>query len=265
MKAVLRFGALAVGVALAAGGVGEAAAQQRRAKRPAAARRPGPGERRRRRRSERQGPARMSPAHAKFAELPRIEDAEGCARGQEARRGHRGPQAPDPEARGRHLAQGGLLYHLSELYREKSKYLYRLEMDRHLEAEKNYDAARRARREAGAPKEDHRDSERYRARDDEPLRGHPARLSAVRAPRRGALLAGLQPRRAGPPRRGGEALREADQGLPQVAVHAGRVHPARQLLLRQQQADARQAELREGARHGGAEDLRLRHLQAGVV
>ena len=77
MKAVLRFGALAVGVALAAGGVGEAGAQQRRAKRPAAAvaakvkakAQPAAPEV-----PERQGPARMT-SSTKYGEIPRIEDA----------------------------------------------------------------------------------------------------------------------------------------------------------------------------------------------
>ncbi|WP_224248967.1 tetratricopeptide repeat protein [Hyalangium gracile] len=187
MKAFLRFGALAVGVALTASGVGEAAASKRAAKKPpAAAAKAGatskkstasrsaskdaatrpvsaiPGEPEEKER--RNGPARVSPAAGKFADLPRIADSKKDAladkKRDEAIEGFKRliPKIQDGTSR-----KADLLYRLSELYWEKSKYLYRLEMDRYLEAEKKYDAAVARGEKVEAPKEDHRDSERYRA------------------------------------------------------------------------------------------------------
>ncbi|KFE69937.1 tetratricopeptide repeat protein [Hyalangium minutum] len=181
MKAFLRFGALAVGVALTASGVGEAAPPKKAVgKKPAAAAKaapvgkktvekaskekapsavPGAPEEKRR-----NGPARVAPANAKFAELPRIADSKKDAladkKRDEAIEGFKRliPKIQDGTSR-----KADLLYRLSELYWEKSKYLYRLEMDRYLEAEKKYDAAVARGEKLEAPKEDHRDSERYRA------------------------------------------------------------------------------------------------------
>src|SRR6185503_10682034 len=79
MKAVLRFGALVVGLALATSGVGEAAPSKKAAKKPPAAAKAAtaakpamPGALVEK--EKRQGPARVSPANSKFAELPRIAD-----------------------------------------------------------------------------------------------------------------------------------------------------------------------------------------------
>ncbi|WP_224366648.1 tetratricopeptide repeat protein [Hyalangium versicolor] len=187
MKAFLRFGALAVGVALTASGVGEAAAPRKAAKKPpaaaakakagskagaskeatakeATAKAPSaiPGEPEEKER--RNGPARVSPASAKFADLPRIADSKKDAladkKRDEAIEGFKRliPKIQDGTSR-----KADLLYRLSELYWEKSKYLYRLEMDRYLAEEKKYDAAVARGDKIDAPKEDHRDSERYRA------------------------------------------------------------------------------------------------------
>lgn len=180
MKAFLRFGALAVGVALTASGVGEAAASKRAAKKPPAAAAKAaakkstadkgsepsplaiPGEPEER--DRRNGPARVSPAAGKFADLPRIADSKRDAladkKRDEAIEGFKRliPKIQDGTSR-----KADLLYRLSELYWEKSKYLYRLEMDKYLAEEKKYDAAVARGEKREAPKEDHRDSERYRA------------------------------------------------------------------------------------------------------
>jgi TolA-binding protein len=180
MKAFLRFGALAVGLVLTASGVGEAAAakssttrksraasksstakaapKSSTAKAPLAI--PGEPEEKERR----NGPARVSPAAGKFADLPRIADGKKEAladrKRDEAIEGFKRliPKIQDGTSR-----KADLLYRLSELYWEKSKYLYRLEMDRYLEAEKKSDVAVARGEKVEAPKEDHRDSERYRA------------------------------------------------------------------------------------------------------
>ncbi|MBN1210199.1 MAG: tetratricopeptide repeat protein [Myxococcaceae bacterium] len=163
MKAFLRFGALAVGVALTASGVGEAAPLKKAAaKKPPAAARAAPGAPEEK--ARRQGPARVRPASAKFAELPRIADSRKDAladkKRDEAIEGFKRliPKLQDGTSR-----KADLLYRLSELYWEKSKYLYRLEMDRFLEAEKAYDASVARGEKVEPPKQDHTESERYRA------------------------------------------------------------------------------------------------------
>jgi tetratricopeptide (TPR) repeat protein len=178
MKAFLRFGALVVGLALTSSGVGEAAAAPRKAaKKPSAAAKASAGAKASsakaqkpaipgalEEKEQRQGPARVSPANSKFAELPRIADEKKDAladkKRDEAIEGFKRliPKIQDGTSR-----KADLLYRLSELYWEKSKYLYRLEMDRFLKAEKAYDAAVARGEKVTAPKADHRDSERYRA------------------------------------------------------------------------------------------------------
>lgn len=181
MKAFLRFGALAVGMALTASGVGEAAQPKKAVgKKPAAAAKAAPVGKKTAEKSaaakapsavpgapeekRRNGPARVAPANSKFAELPRIADSKKDAladkKRDEAIEGFKRliPKIQDGTSR-----KADLLYRLSELYWEKSKYLYRLEMDRYLEAEKKYDAAVARGDKLEAPKEDHKDSERYRA------------------------------------------------------------------------------------------------------
>ncbi|MBF5044028.1 tetratricopeptide repeat protein [Aggregicoccus sp. 17bor-14] len=178
MKAVLRFGALAVGVALAAGGVGEAEAQQRRAKKPAAAaakesaaketaskpakakapKAPAVPEA-----PERQGPARMV-SNTKFGEIPRIEDAKrGALADRKRDEAIEGLKRLVAKLEPGSPARAAMIYHLSELYLEKSKYLYSLEMAKQKEAEKAYDAAVARGDKGEAPQADHRGSERYRA------------------------------------------------------------------------------------------------------
>jgi tetratricopeptide (TPR) repeat protein len=195
MKAVLRFGALAVGVALTAGGAGEAAQPSRKptkaavqrdskrqdaarpeakspeARRPAEAkrseaarpeaRRPGAED------TERKGPARIGPARmgpSSMANAPRIADEkkDGLAdrKRDEAIEGFKRliPKLQEGSHR-----RADMLYRLAELYWEKSKYLYQQEMNRYLAAEKAHDAATARGEKVEAPKEDHRDSERYRA------------------------------------------------------------------------------------------------------
>ncbi|XXF81007.1 tetratricopeptide repeat protein [Myxococcaceae bacterium GXIMD 01537] len=178
MKAVLRFGALAVGVALSAGGVGEAAQPRKGKKPPAAARAeepPAPVQQELAK-EKRRGPSRMSPT--KFPETPRIEDSQREAladrKRDEAIEGFRRliPKLQDGTSR-----KAEMLYRLSELYWEKSKYLYRLEMDRFLAAEKTYDAAVARGEKAAQPRQEHVESERYRAETmalyEELLRAYP--------------------------------------------------------------------------------------------
>ncbi len=134
MKAFLRFGALVVSVALTTSGVGEAAAPRKAAKKPSAAAKatagtkaspskakqkaiPGAPEEK----EQRQGPARVSVANAKFAELPRIADEKKDAladkKRDEAIEGFKRliPKIQDGTSR-----KADLLYRLSELYWEKS-------------------------------------------------------------------------------------------------------------------------------------------------
>ncbi|MCP3144464.1 tetratricopeptide repeat protein [Pyxidicoccus xibeiensis] len=190
MKVVLRFGALAVGVALAAGGVGEAAEPPARkaVKKPASAsasKTPGASEKGKASDKKgatakqadekapppgvapedvRRGPARVKPATARFADIPRIADSKKDALADKKR-----DEAIEafkrliPKLQDGNAQKAEMLYRLSELYWEKSKYLYRLEMDRFLAAEKQYDAAVARGEKLEAPKQDHRDSERYRA------------------------------------------------------------------------------------------------------
>ena len=173
MKAFLRFGALAVGVALTVSGVGEAAPPRKAVgKKPPAASKSAPAAKKATAPSavpgapeekRRNGPARVSPASEKFANLPRIADSKKDAladkKRDEAIEAFKRliPKIQEPSAK------ADLLYRLSELYWEKSKYLYRLEMDRYLEAEKKYDAAMARGEKVAPPKEEHGESERYRA------------------------------------------------------------------------------------------------------
>ncbi|HZI15864.1 MAG TPA: tetratricopeptide repeat protein [Myxococcus sp.] len=204
MKVVLRFGALAVGVALAAGGVGEAAEPPARkaVKKPASASasktsgtpEKAPGKKAQADANKkveekapppgvapedvRRGPARVKPATAKFGDIPRIEDSK-----REALADKKRDEAIEAFKRLIPKLQDGtpqkaeMLYRLSELYWEKSKYLYRLEMDRFLAAEKQYDAAVARGEKAQEPKKDHRESERYRTETmaiyEDILRGWP--------------------------------------------------------------------------------------------
>ncbi len=185
MKAVLRFGALAVGVALAAGGVGEAA-QPKKARKPAAAAKAEPKAEAKPKaeapvkqeleKEKRRGPSRMSPA--KFSETPLIADSkrDGLAdkKRDEAIEGFKRliPKLQDGTSR-----KADMLYRLSELYWEKSKYLYSLEMTKFLAAEKAYDAAVARGEQAVQPKQEHAESERYRAETmrlyEEILTGYP--------------------------------------------------------------------------------------------
>ncbi|MBZ4421459.1 tetratricopeptide repeat protein [Myxococcus sp. RHSTA-1-4] len=184
MKVVLRFGALAVGVALAAGGVGEAAEPPARkaVKKPAAAsasKTSGAAEKGRASKKKeeakapppgvapedvRSGPARVKPATAKFADIPRIADSKKDALADKKR-----DEAIEALKRlvsklhDDNPQKAEMLSRLSELYWEKSKYLYQLEMGRFLAAEKQYDAAVARGEKAEEPKQDHRESERYRA------------------------------------------------------------------------------------------------------
>ncbi|WP_338865954.1 tetratricopeptide repeat protein [Myxococcus stipitatus] len=188
MKVVLRFGALAVSVALAAGGVGEAAeAPARKAvKKPAAssvskpsnAAEKGGRKGAQAKKAEakpqpppgvapedvRRGPARVKPATAKFADVPRIADSRKNALADKKR-----DEAIEafkrliPKLQDGNPQKAEMLYRLSELYWEKSKYLYQLEMDRFLAAEKRADEAVARGEKSEAPKQDHRESERFRA------------------------------------------------------------------------------------------------------
>jgi tetratricopeptide (TPR) repeat protein len=192
MKVVLRFGALAVGVALATSGVGEAAepparkavkkpaasasktsgssekgkssgkkAQAEKAEKKEEAKAPPPGVAPE---DVRSGPARVKPAVAKFADVPRIADSKKDALADKKR-----DEAIEALKRlvtkmhDSNLQKADMLSHLSELYWEKSQYLYRLEMDRFLAAEKQYDASLARGEKLEEPKKDHRESERYRA------------------------------------------------------------------------------------------------------
>jgi len=205
MKVVLRFGALAVGVALATGGgVGEAAEAPARkaAKKPAAtsasktsgAAEKGGGKKGAQAKKVeaakeapppgvapedvRRGPARVKPATAKFADIPRIADSRKNALADKKR-----DEAIEafkrliPKLQDGNPQKAEMLYRLSELYWEKSKYLYQLEMDRFLAEEKKFDAAQARGEKGEAPKQDHRESERYRTETmgiyEDILRGYP--------------------------------------------------------------------------------------------
>ncbi|MBU8897416.1 tetratricopeptide repeat protein [Corallococcus sp. M34] len=184
MKVVLRFGALAVGVALATGAGAEAAQSRKAATKPgrASATKPEAASSRKdsagkddAKKAEapppgvapedvRSGPARVRPATAKFAEVPRIDDAKKDALADKKRdEAIEGFKRLIPKLQDGSTQKAELLYRLSELYWEKSKYLYRLEMNQFLSAEKSYDAAVARGEKVEAPRQDHRESERYRA------------------------------------------------------------------------------------------------------
>ncbi|MCY1033701.1 tetratricopeptide repeat protein [Corallococcus sp. BB11-1] len=193
MKVFLRFGALAVGVALAAGGVGEAEAAEPTAparkvatKKPSAAAKAASKKGDATARKEdakkgadakkpelppgvsaqdmRKGPARVKPASAKFADVPRIADSKKDAMADKKRdEAIEGFKRLIPKLQETSTQKAEMQYRLSELYWEKSKYLYQLEMEKFLAAEKAYDAAVARGEKATPPQQDHRDSERYRA------------------------------------------------------------------------------------------------------
>ncbi|HEX8820498.1 MAG TPA: tetratricopeptide repeat protein [Archangium sp.] len=182
MKAVLRFGALAMGVALTAGGAGEAAqpakkpvqaaesrkgkSRQEPAKKEKSSREEAPRQTSATEEPSRKGPARIGPARvgpASMDNTPRIADAkkDGLAdrKRDEAIEGFKRliPKLQEGSHR-----KADMLYRLAELYWEKSQYLYQQEMTRFLEAEKAYDAATSRGEKVEPPKKEHRDSERYR-------------------------------------------------------------------------------------------------------
>ncbi|TSC21502.1 tetratricopeptide repeat protein [Corallococcus sp. Z5C101001] len=187
MKVVLRFGALAVGVALAAGGVGEAAeptAPPRKAATKKSSSTAKAGSKKGEAATQkdkadakkaelppgvapqdmRKGPARVKPATAKFADVPRIADSKREALADKKRdEAIEGFKRLIPKLQETSTQRAEMQYRLSELYWEKSKYLYQLEMEKFLAAEKAYDAAVARGDKASAPEQDHRESERYRA------------------------------------------------------------------------------------------------------
>jgi tetratricopeptide (TPR) repeat protein len=167
MKAVLRFGALAVGVALTAGGAGEAAQPSRKPSQAAQARKGAARQEPARPDPERQGPARMGPARvgpASMGNTPRIADAQKDRLADRKRdEAIEGFKRLAPKLQEGSHNKADILYRLAELYWEKSKYLYQQEMNRYLEAEKAHDAATARGEKREPPKEDHAESERYRA------------------------------------------------------------------------------------------------------
>jgi TolA-binding protein len=190
MKAVLRFGALAVGVALTAGGAGEAAQPSRKPSQAAetrkgAARKQVPERKAPRQESsretaaqeperqesaarepERQGPARMGPARMGPGEdnTPRIAEGQKDELADRKRdEAIEGFKRLIPKLQEGSHRRADMLYRLAELYWEKSKYLYQQEMNRFLAAEKAHDAATARGEKVDPPKQDHRDSERFRA------------------------------------------------------------------------------------------------------
>ncbi len=196
MKAVLRFGALAVGVALTAGGAGEAAqpsgkpSQAAESRKGAARKEPSrkaatskesaskegaskeatskeaTRQASQEREPERQGPARMGPSRMGPGSdnTPRIADAQKDGLADRKRdEAIEGFKRLIPKLQEGSHRRADMLYRLGELYWEKSKYLYQQEMNRYLEAEKAFDAATARGEQLEAPKEDHRESERFRA------------------------------------------------------------------------------------------------------
>ncbi|MET0406493.1 MAG: tetratricopeptide repeat protein, partial [Cystobacter sp.] len=209
MKSVLRFGALAMGVALTAGGAAEAAPPSSKSSpsvesrkgnaskanpRKQAARKPGAQTSSSKKDTEekkpqtaaaaraedelptRVGPARMSPAA--MANAPRIadekKDALADAKRDEALEGFKRliPKLQEGSHR-----RADMLYRMGELYWEKSKYLYQQEMNRFLAAEKAHDAATARGEQLEAPRQEHAESERYRSETmriyEELLRDYP--------------------------------------------------------------------------------------------
>jgi tetratricopeptide (TPR) repeat protein len=189
MKAVLRFGALAVGVALTAGGAGEAAQPAKKPSQTAESRkgssRQEPAREKKAARAEkatreeksrqeqaaeeasRQGPARIGPARvgpAAMDNAPRIADAQKDGLADRKRdEAIEGFKRLIPKLQEGSHRKADMLYRLAELYWEKSKFLYQQEMTRFLEAEKAYDAATSRGEKLEAPKQEHAESERYRA------------------------------------------------------------------------------------------------------
>ncbi len=105
----------------------------------------------------RKGPAR-------FKDAPKLEDAE-----KEAIADAKRDEAIDslkkiiPKIEDGSPQKADLLFQLSELYWEKSKYLYRREMGRFQEDEKKADEAKNRGEKVADAKEDHRESELYRS------------------------------------------------------------------------------------------------------
>ncbi|WP_434390129.1 tetratricopeptide repeat protein [Melittangium boletus] len=187
MKSVLRFGALAVGVVLTTGGTGEAAQPTRKptaaaskrpqsknakaAKKPASAARKAPVAAAAQApgaiaapepEPTRVGPARMSPAAMRDA--PRIADDQKDALADRKRdEALEGFKRLIPKLQAGSPRKADMLYRLAELNWEKSKYLYQQEMNTYLKAEKAFDAATARGEKLEAPKQDHRESEHYRA------------------------------------------------------------------------------------------------------
>jgi tetratricopeptide (TPR) repeat protein/TolA-binding protein len=114
---------------------------------------------------ERKGPARMGPARMGPGSdnTPRIADAQKDGLADRKRdEAIEGFKRLIPKLQEGSHRRADMLYRLAELYWEKSKYLYQQEMNRYLEAEKAFDAATARGEKREAPKEDHRDSERFR-------------------------------------------------------------------------------------------------------
>ena len=187
---------------------------------------------------ERKEERRVAPPRSR-TRCPARGRREGRARGQEARRGDRGLKRIIPKIEDGSPQKAELLFQLSELYWEKSKYLYRQEMRKFQEDEKKVDEARNRARRSPTPKEDHRESELYRAETmrlyETILRDYPAyeRKDEV------LFSLGYNLYEIGKKDRGGQALRGADQELPESQVRPRHLRPARQPLLRRQQADAK--------------------------
>ncbi len=157
---VVRIAALALAFAFALPTAGAAAADAKKkgADKPAAADAKKKDEKKAASREEvRKGPA-------KFKDLPRLEDVEREKIADQKRdESIESLKKIIPKIEDGSPQKAELLFQLSELYWEKSKYLYRKEMLKFQEDEKKVDEARNKGEKVADAKEDHRESELYRS------------------------------------------------------------------------------------------------------
>ncbi len=161
MKSLHRILAVALCLGVVAGSAGEAFAQAKKSKKgaakDAAAKNAPAAPGAKKKEEERQGPASLK-------EIPKLEDATREAMADKKRdETIENLKRIIPKIEDGSPQKAELLYQLSELYWEKSKYLYRAEMSKFADDEKKYDEARNRGEKAAEAKEDHRQSELYRS------------------------------------------------------------------------------------------------------
>lgn len=158
MRSFLRIFAVALSLTFAVASVGEARAQSKKSSRKKSEKAQAPSApAAKKKKAERKGPA-------KFSDLPKLEDAEKEALTDKKRdESIEALKKIIPKFEDGNPQKAELLFQLSELYWEKSKYLFRKEMAKFHEEEKKIDEARARGEKVADPKEDHRESELYRS------------------------------------------------------------------------------------------------------